>query len=151
MVAWNVGVNAAEADCSRKNEDIDLPDFADEWQQQRDCRPDQVHRHQEGAPGKLVGEGSDDGSHADISHHLDGECRAEHHPRVRSGEFEGKKAERHGQQARAGKRDHLGREQVAVGAVGENVEHEWISNRVGTCEAATEGTRRMPAKQHSAC
>ena len=111
----------------QEDEDVDLPDFGDERQQQRDRRPNQVHRHQEGPPGKLVGEGPDDGCHADIGHHLDGECRAEDHPRVRAGELIGQKAQGYGQQARAGERDHLGSEEMAVGAARKDLEHGELS------------------------
>jgi hypothetical protein len=44
-------------------------------------------------------------------------------PRVRPGELKGQQAQRHRQQACAGECDDLSGEQVAVGAVGKNVEH----------------------------
>ena len=124
MVAWKVGVKAAEADCSRKDENIDLPDSRDERQQQRDRRSNQIHYYQEGSAGKLVGEGADNERDADIGYHLDGERGAEDDPSVRAGELKGQKAERYGQKPRADECNHLGKEKMAIGAAGKNGEHD---------------------------
>ena len=65
----------------------------------------------------IGGEGLRDRRDPRVGQHLDGQRRPEHRACIRAGQLVGQQAERHRHQAGADERDHLGGEQVAVGAV----------------------------------
>ena len=103
-----------------EDQHIDLPDLIDEWQAERDRRPDQVHRDKEGAPRQAVGKGTDDRRNADIGDHLDGKRSSQHRTGILAREVIGEQPERHGCKPRADKRDNLRAEQMTIGAVGKD-------------------------------
>jgi hypothetical protein len=51
IVAWKAGVKAADADCKKKNEEVDLPNLVHEGLNQHDRGPDQLECDQQRAPG----------------------------------------------------------------------------------------------------
>ncbi|PRD26010.1 UNVERIFIED_CONTAM: hypothetical protein NCL1_39267 [Trichonephila clavipes] len=119
--------------CRLQNEDqqVDLPDLGDEGQAQRDGRSHEVQRHEQRAPREPVGEGLRDRRDPRVGQHLDGQRRPEHRACIRAGQLVGQQAERHRHQAGADERDHLGGEQVAVGAVIQDGEHRTASEQFG--------------------
>ena len=109
-----------------KHEDqcIDLPDFGHERQQ--DCHPGahEVEGDKHRPSRQALREGGGDRRDAHIGDHLDCQSSAEHGSRLRARELEGEQAERNRQQPGTHKRNDLREEQMAVGAVCENVQQE---------------------------
>jgi hypothetical protein len=109
----------------QEDQDVDLPDLGDEGQAERRARPHHVEACKQRTPVHPVGEGAGNGGDADIGHHLDGEDRAQHHRCPVTREVIGQKAKGHCRQASAQQSHDLREEQVAVGPVGEDLQHGW--------------------------
>ena len=71
----------------------------------------------------LVDEGVHHRADADIGDHLDGQGAAQHRARIGAGQIVRQEPQRHGRQPRAQQGDHLGGEEMAVGAVGQNSQY----------------------------
>jgi hypothetical protein len=74
----------------------------------------------------MLDQGLGDGCHADVSHHLDGQRRAQHRAGIGTGEIECQQAQGHGCEARAQQRDDLREEEPSVHPDRKNVEHRLL-------------------------
>ena len=107
-----------------ENQNVDLPDLGYEGQHGRDGGANKVQSDQHGPAREHFRDDARDRGHGDIGDHLDRERGSEHDPGIGTGQIISEKGQRDGAQPRAGQGDGLRGEQMAVGAVLQDGQHD---------------------------
>ncbi len=106
-----------------EDQDVDLPDLADERQADRDGGAQHIHRDEKGATRQPVGKGAYDGSHTNIGDHLDGQRGPQHCACRSASNVIGEQPQRDHSQPGSDQSHHLRQEQVTVCPIAQHRKH----------------------------